>query len=94
MNIYEHLKDNYHIILSIDTNRINANNGKYKVRFKYDNQNFYSDNEVIVKSNLIDIETLIQASKEVSYKSKYWGKFLETIEFDKKDNIIDIQFGS
>ena len=84
----------YYIHLSIDTNQINANDGKYKVRFNYINDSFISDSDVIVKSNLVDIETLIQASKEVSHKSKYWGKFLETIEFDKKDNTIDIQFGS
>jgi len=91
-NIYDSI--DCHIILSIDTNRINANDGKYKVRFNYINDSFISDSDVIVKSNLVDIETLIQASKEVLLKSKYWGKFLETVEFDKKDNIIDIQFGS
>ena len=83
-----------YIILSIDSNRINANDGQYKVRFNYINDSFISDSDVIVKSNLIDIKTLIQASREVSHKSEYWGKFLETIEFNKNDNIIDIEFGS
>jgi len=63
-----------------ETNRIDCPNGQYKARgFPAD---VYSDTEVIVKSNLVDIKTLIQAHKEIITKGECeWHIFIEDVEY-------------
>lgn len=56
-------------------------------KFNQDFQNLYrwfiSDTQVEVRTGWFHLQSLLQATKEILLKQKYWGRYLESIEFIK-----------
>ena len=42
---------------------------------------FMSDTQVEVSNGLFNLGHLIQGTKELLFKQKYWGRFLESVQF-------------
>ena len=96
------------IIYEVNNNRTTASDGEYFIKeesldytdFYSRNKKekdtirktYYSDSKVIVKSGLIDIETVIQCVAEILNKTGYWGTYIEDIKFNGKQ--FEISIGS
>ena len=91
-------------ICSLKQNTITLPDGNYRAYVKtvdYSNENwndkgktYYSNTNIVVRSGLIDLATILKATEEILLQNGYWGRFLEDYEFNDELNAINLFIGS
>ena len=94
-----------HLQVSFDSNFTVAPDGSYPLCLNQYNWykstedadllSWYSSSKVIVRSNLFDLESLIQCSREILLKCGYHGSFIEGVDFiDGLNPVFKLEVGS
>jgi len=87
------------MILSIDSNETNADNGSYPI-IKFFNMGQLRNKPIIskikikVSGGLIDIASLIKASEDINKQTDYSGQFIDSVNFNHKLKAFDVFIGS
>jgi len=80
----------YVAIYSLDYVTSDEYNEKLEIKSREYNQDFQnvyrwfiSDTQVEVRNGWFHLQSLLEATKEILLKQKYWGRYLESVEFVK-----------
>ena len=92
------------VVWELDNNEFNVADGVYKFRttmFDYNNPDadnvfmvWESDLPVTMTQGYMNVDQALAAAAHLIDSCGYWGRFLESIEFDESSNTFDINIGS
>ena len=102
------MKEEVYISVCLDSNRVSIPSGDFKVvwfnsidykkegkkNIYTSSSNFSSTTKVRVRGGLVDLETLILATKEILEQNGYWGRYLEGVDYNSDKECLEVFIGS
>ena len=104
INFFSNTRESSSVVWELDNNEFNVADGVYKFRttmFDYNNPNadnvfmvWESELPVSMNEGYMNVDQACAAAAHLIESCGYWGRFLESIEFDEASNTFDISIGS
>lgn len=104
INFFSNTYESSNVVWELDNNEFDVADGVYKFRttmFDYNNPNadgvsmvWESELPVTMTSGHMNVDQACAAAAHLIDSCGYWGRFLESIDFDSESNTFDISIGS